>query len=75
MEKSKNKADAWCPKCCLKLRETGASYFVQPETHKSRFAKKLLCKVKAGKRLSRFQKKYLKNNNTHAGNELVRDIM
>ncbi|XP_044267812.1 uncharacterized protein LOC123013387 [Tribolium madens] len=71
LEKSKNKLDARCPKCCLKLRETGASYLVKPEIIKSKFAKKLLKKVKARKRLSRFQAKYLKSNNIHAGNKLV----
>ncbi|EFA03380.1 hypothetical protein TcasGA2_TC013366 [Tribolium castaneum] len=71
LKKSKNKLDARCPKCCLKLRETGATCYVKPETHKSKFAKKLLKKVQAQKRLTHFQIKYLKNNNINAENTLV----
>jgi hypothetical protein len=71
LEKNKNKSEARCPHCCLRLRETQSRYVVRPEVRNSKFAQKLSKKVDSSKKLTRFQTKYLKKNSLKTGNQLV----
>mgnify|MGYP005985050701 FL=1 len=71
LEGGHSKYDPRCRKCCLKLRQSGASYAVAPETKKSKFPQKLLKKAKRKQPLTKFQAKYLKKNDLTPGNRLV----
>ncbi|XP_063922571.1 uncharacterized protein LOC135136979 [Zophobas morio] len=71
LEGGHSKYDPRCRKCCLKLRQSGASYAVAPETKKSKFAQKLLKKAKRKQPLTKFQAKYLKKNDLTPGNRLI----